>query len=895
MPIDSRQTLRRLPGAGAPIHYYSLAAAEEAGLPDVSRLPFSLKCVLENLLRQHAEGRSDGSDVAKLADWLKSRSSNEEIGFCPTRMIMPESSGLPLFGDLAAMRDAMAELGGDPAAINPVVPVDVIVDHSGNVDAHGQPDAVAVNLSLEIGRNGERYRFLRWAAHAFDNLRLFPPGVGICHQINLEYLARVVWTEERDGKVIAFPDSLVGMDSHTPMINSMGIVGWGVGGLEGGSAALGQPVSMLVPSVVGVRLRGHLPVGATATDLVLTITERLRQEQLQGMFIEYTGDGLAALSLPDRATVANMTPECGATMGFFPIDRQTLAFLRLTGRPEEQVALVETYARAQGLWHEAAMAEPDFTQVVTIDLDRVVPSVSGPSKPQQRVGLDQAARSFTDVFPRQGDAQGPPRDGDIVIAAMTSCTNTSNPSVMLAAGLLARNAVRRGLRPPPWVKTSLAPGSLVVADYLRSAGLQADLDTLGFNVVGFGCTTCMGNSGPLLPGVAETIARNNVAAVAVLSGNRNFEGRVHTSVRANYLASPPLVVAYALCGSILLDLTREPLGTDNQGAPVMLSDIWPSDDEVLALTEALLTPQRYRANYLHILEGSEPWRAIEGPQGIRFDWGHTSSFIRRPPFFDRFPRAPKPVSNISGARVLAVLGDMVTTDHISPIGVISPGTPADQYLQQQGIQRQDYVNYAARRLNHDVMIRGTFANIRLRNEMTPGVEGSSTLHQPDGRQMSIPAAAELYRADSVPLVIVAGREYGAGSSRDWAAKGTFLLGVRAVIAESFERIHRSNLVGMGVLPLEFMDGATRATLAIDGSERFDIGGLDGALLPRQQLPATITRSDGRVQRLTLRLRLDTSLEVQYFKHGGILPYVLRDYLEKEKVRDTSSTPSAIDC
>jgi len=893
MLIDSRQTLRALDRVG-PVYHYSLMAAEQMGLTGISQLPFSLKCVLENLLRQHANGQSDGSDIARLAKWLLARSSNEEILFRPTRMIMPESSGLPLFGDLAAMRDSMALLGGDPSAINPSLPVDVIVDHSGNVDVYGQPGAVAVNLSHEISRNGERYRFLRWAAQAFDNLRVFPPGTGICHQINLEYLARVVWTAEHDGKVVAFPDSLIGMDSHTPMINSMGVIGWGVGGLEGGSAALGEPVSMLIPAVVGVRLHGRLAAVATATDLVLTITEHMRQEKLEGKFIEYFGDGLAALALPDRATIANMTPECGATMGFFPIDGQTLAYLRVTGRAEEQIALVEAYAKAQGLWYEPGTAEPSYSDVITINLGLVEPSVAGPSRPQQRVPLGQAPQAFADTFPPKDGGDQPPRDGDIVIAAITSCTNTSNPSVMLGAGLLARNAVRRGLKPPAWVKTSLAPGSRVVADYLRSAGLQDHLDALGFSLVGFGCTTCMGNSGPLASGIAEAIAQKGTTAVAVLSGNRNFEGRVHTSVRASFLASPPLVVAYALAGSILIDLKREPLGIGTDGEPVFLADIWPNEEEVIALTERLLTPDRYRANYMHALEGPEPWRAIEGQKDIQFHWDTASSFIRRPPFFDGFSRTPKPIANVAGARVLAVLGDMVTTDHISPIGVISEGTPADQYLQAQGIARKDYVNYAARRLNHDVMIRGTFANIRLRNEMTPGVEGSATLHQPDSQPMSIPAAAELYSADGVPLVIVAGREYGAGSSRDWAAKGTHLLGVRAVFAESFERIHRSNLVGMGILPLEFTGGDTRHSLVIDGSESFDIDGLDGSILPRQNLTVAVKRHDGSSAQIVVRLRLDTQREVQYFLNGGMLPFLLRQYLNQENLHDTPSTPPTID-
>ncbi len=897
MVIDSRQTLVPLAGVSS-VHYYSLLAAEQQGLAGIGRLPRCLKNILENLIRQHAEGRSDGSDIARLAGWLRSRGVDSgEIAFRPTRMIMPESSGLPLFGDLAAMRDAMAAEGGNPAEINPQLPVDVIVDHSGDVEVHGRPDAVELNLKREVERNGERYRFLRWASQAFERLRVFPPGAGICHQINLEYLARVVWTEVHDGRTIAFPDSLIGMDSHTSMINSLGIIGWGVGGLEGGSVALGEPVSLLIPPVIGIRLSGRLPAGANATDLVLTITERLRREKLVGKFIEYFGEGLSALALPDRATVANMTPEIGPTMSFFPVDQQTLTFLRLTGRSAEQIALVEAYARAQGLWWEPGAAEADYTEVIDIDLSAVESSMAGPSRPQDRVTLTKVQGAFTAAFPPRplsepaAETKVPrPRDGDIVLAAITSCTNTSNPWVMLGAGLLARNAVRRGLRTQPWVKTSLAPGSRVVAGYLRDAGLQEPLDALGFNLVGFGCMTCMGNSGPLVPGVAESIEKHGSTTVAVISGNRNFEGRVHVAVRANFLASPPLVVAYALAGRILINMEDESLGTGSDGRPVFLADIWPSDTEIQDLMQHLLAPARYTANYENILEGSAAWRAISGSKGTQMSWDEASKFIRRPPFFEGFQRLAEPSKDIRGARVLALLGDMVTTDHISPIGVISPGTPADQYLQAEGVPRADYVNYAARRLNHDVMIRGTFANIRLRNEMTPEVEGSSTVHYPSGEHLSIPDAAGRYRASGVALVIVAGLEYGAGSSRDWAAKGTRLLGVGAVIAGSFERIHRSNLVGMGVLPLEFTGGDTRKSLSIDGGETFDILGLSGDLKPGQEVRAMMHK-DGKVQELLLKLRLDTQLDLSYFRHGGMLPYVLRRYLNRGKNHDTTPTPA----
>ena len=882
MTIDPRKTLRRLPGVGRAVHCYSLRAAEAEGLAGISRLPASLKCLLENLLRAQARGLSDGSDAAHLVAWLQDAGATaREIRFRPDRMLVVDSSGMPLFGDLAALRDALARLGGDPGALQPRLPLDLIVDHSSNVDVHGRPDAVALNLGIEIGRNRERYGFLRWAQRAFDRVRLFPPGAGICHQINLEYLARVVACERSDGgQEVAHFDSLVGMDSHTPMVNALGVVGWGVGGLEGGAAALGEPVTTLVPPVCGVRLRGRLPAGTTAADLVLTITERLRREALQGHFIEYGGDALRTLALPDRATIANMTPECGATMGFFPIDEQTLAYLRATGRDEEHVALVRAHAIEQGVWHDPEAEPPRYSQQVEIDLASVEPCVAGPAKPQQRVPLARTREAFDASFPVQGSRGASARDGEVVIAAITSCTHTANPAEMLGAGLLARNARRLGLRPPPTVKASLAPGSLVVADYLRAAGLQDDLDALGFHQVAFGCTTCMGNSGPLHPDVTESLDREAFVAAAVLSGNRNFEGRIHTRVRANFLASPPLVVAYALAGTVRIDLTREPVGTGADGRPVHLADIWPDAAEVAMLQARLLTPQRYRDVYSRVFDGPAPWRAIEGPPGARFPWDAASTFIRRPPFLDGVERMPAAVEPVRGARILAMFGDMLTTDHISPIGVISPGTPADRYLQAAGIAREDYVNYAARRLNHDVMVRGTFANVRLRNEMTPGVEGSSTLHHPGGQRLSIHEAAERYRQEGVPLVIVAGREYGAGSSRDWAAKGTRLLGVRAVIAESFERIHRSNLVGMGVLPLEFRAGDTRRTLGLDGSEQVDIEGIDGPLEPRQWVAATIVRGDGSRDAIALRLRLDTEAELGYFRHGGLLPYILRLHLDR---------------
>src|SRR5512134_2333857 len=767
MSIDGRATRRAL---NQELSYYSLEAAEALGLAGVSRLPCSLKVVLENVLRQHAEGRSDGADIAAVAGWLASRRAEREIAFRFTRVLMPDSSGVPLLGDLAAMRDAMIRLGGDPARLNPSVPVDLVVDHSVMVDAYGVPDAVARNQALELRRNAERYAFLRWGAQAFDRLRIVPPGNGILHQINLEYLARVVWTADRT----AYPDSVLGMDSHTAMINSLGILGWGVGGLEGGAGALGESVAMLVPEVIGCRLVGRPRPGVTSTDIVLTVTQTLRRHKVVDKFVEYFGPGVAELSLPDRATIANMSPENGATMGFFPVDAETVRYLRLTGRDDAQVALVEAYCRAQGLWRDPDSPPAEFTGVVEIDLSAVEPSVAGPSRPQDRVPLREAPSAFRNYLSastsrNQKSSASSLKDGDVVIAAITSCTNTSNPSVMIGAGLLARNAVARGLKARPWVKTSLSPGSRVVADYLARSGLQRSLDALGFQPVGFGCMTCMGNSGPLPTPVAEAIESDGVTAVAVLSGNRNFEGRIHPSVRASFLASPPLVVAYALAGSVLVDLAGEPLGEDGEGRPVYLREIWPDDAEIRRVVGEAVTPALFRARYATMLEGTPEWRALRGAAGTTFAWHPASTFIRRPPFFDDMAAAPPELDDIRGARVLAMFGDMFTTDHISPIGVISKGTPAAEYLAGLGIASRDFVNYAARRLNHDVMIRGTFANVRVRNEMTPEVEGSSTVHYPDGARMPIHAAAARYRDEGVPLVVIAGTEYGAGSSRDWAA------------------------------------------------------------------------------------------------------------------------------
>ncbi|HEY4073411.1 MAG TPA: aconitate hydratase AcnA [Herbaspirillum sp.] len=879
--LDPEQSLSQLDVDGKIYHYYSLPAAERAGLDGIGRLPYTFKVLLENQLRQYAEGTSTAADIEALAQWLQTRTSSQDIGFKPARVMMVDSSGIPALGDMAAMRDALASLGGDPSRINPVVPVDFIVDHSVTVDYSGTPDALKQNMKLEFERNGERYAFLRWGARAFDNLRLIPPGAGICHQINLEYLARVVWTREEQGRVIAYPDSVLGMDSHTPMINSLGIIGWGVGGLEGGTAALGEPVSMVIPDVVGCKLTGSVAPGVTSTDIVLTVTQTLRRHSLVGTFVEYFGPGVDTLSAQDRATISNMTPELGATMGFFPVDAETLRFLRLTGRKEAQIALVEAYAKAQGMWRSSETPAADYSRVIEIDLATVEPSIAGPRRPHERLSLPHVPDAFRTAYPSEAASATKQEsaivDGDVVIAAITSCTNTSNPSVMIAAGLLARNATKRGLKPPAWVKTSLSPGSRVVTEYLERAGLLAPLNELGFNITGYGCMTCIGNSGPIAEGLAAAIEKTNAAAVAVLSGNRNFEGRIHPSVRANFLASPPLVVAYALAGTVLKDLEHDPIGNDRDGKPVYLRDLWPDVKEVRAIIASTLSPKLFIERYENVEEGTPEWRAVASPAGVTFPW-QPSTFIRRPPFFDNMGKQAAPIKRIAGARVLALFGDMLTTDHISPIGAISPGTPAAEYLQSMGTERSGFVSYGARRLNHDVMVRGTFGNIRIRNEMTPDKEGGFTRHMPDGAEMTIFEAAERYRNDGVDLVVVAGTDYGAGSSRDWAAKGARLLGVRAVIAESFERIHRSNLIGIGVLPLQFAQGASRKTLGLDGSETFDIAGLDGVLSTRMQLSCRITRTDGRTETIQLTARLDTAQEVDYYRHGGILHYVIRQRL-----------------
>jgi aconitate hydratase len=865
----------------------------ERQLGDLSRLPVSLRVLLENLLR-YEDGRTVTADqIEAMVGWLRERRSDREIAYRPARVLMQDFTGVPAVVDLAAMRDAMAELGGDPRRINPLSPVDLVIDHSVQVDVYGTPDAFRRNVEQEYARNRERYAFLRWGSEAFDNFRVVPPGTGICHQVNLEYLAQVVWTARDGNREVAFPDTLVGTDSHTTMVNGLSVLGWGVGGIEAEAAMLGQPISMVIPEVIGFRLTGRLPEGATATDLVLTVTQMLRKKGVVGKFVEFFGPGLSGLPLADRATIANMAPEYGATCGFFPIDRITLDYLRLTGRDPERIALVEAYARHQGLWREDDRPEPEFTDVLELDLGTVEPSLAGPRRPQDRVPLSQVAKNFAEVLPDLArgaplDAEVPVegtdhvlRHGDVVIAAITSCTNTSNPSVMIGAGLLAKKAVEKGLRAKPWVKTSLAPGSRVVSDYLGRSGLQRYLDELGFELVGYGCTTCIGNSGPLPEPIAKAITEGKLVAAAVLSGNRNFEGRVHPQVRANYLASPPLVVAYALAGSLRRDLASEPLGRGKDGEPVYLRDIWPSPEEVAQAVREAVLPEMFRTSYADVFRGDEHWAAIASERaGLVYDWDPASTYVRRPPYFDGMPReAPAAVADIRGARILALLGDSITTDHISPAGSIPVDSPAGRYLIEHGVPPAEFNSYGARRGNHEVMMRGTFANIRLRNEMVPGREGGFTKIMPEGTETTIFEAAMAYRERGVPLVVIGGREYGTGSSRDWAAKGPLLLGVRAVVAESFERIHRANLVGMGVLPLTFPEGVTRRTLALDGSETVDVLGLEEGLRPRMPLRLVVHRADGGMEEVPVTCRIDTEDEVEYYRHGGILHYVLRRLLE----------------
>jgi aconitate hydratase len=871
-----------------------------AGRFPLERLPYSLKVLLENLLR-HEDGVSvSPGDIEALAGWDASAEPSREIAFAPARILMQDFTGVPAVVDLAAMRDAMVELGGDPARVNPLIPAELVIDHSIVADVYGTPDAFRRNAELEFGRNEERYRFLRWGQTAFDTLEVVPPNTGICHQVNLEYLARVVFATE-DGQ--AFPDTLLGTDSHTTMVNGLGVLGWGVGGIEAEAAMLGQPVSMLIPRVVGLELTGQLPEGATATDLVLVVTELLRKHGVVGKFVEFYGEGLASVALYNRATIGNMSPEYGSTCAVFPIDEETLRYLRFTGRPEEQVALVEAYAKEQGLWHDPANRTA-YSERLELDLSTVVPSLAGPARPQDRVRLDEAKSSFHvslgKVLGASGQANAAQADGErvsaptpvhledgtdyevdhghVVIAAITSCTNTSNPDVMLAAGLVARNAVERGLSAKPWVKTSLAPGSKVVMDYYERAGLMPYLSKLGFDLVGFGCTTCIGNSGPLLPEISAAVDAGQLAVVSVLSGNRNFEGRINPDVRMNYLASPPLVVAYALAGTMDIDLFHEPIGTGTDGEPVYLADIWPSTAEVAATVGDAVASDMFRKSYAHVFEGDERWNGLQVPKGDSYQWDDTSTYVRKPPYFDGLPATPVPLADIEGARVLARLGDSVTTDHISPAGSIRKDGPAGRWLVDGGVDPADFNSYGSRRGNHEVMIRGTFANIRLRNQMAPGTEGGVTRHLPDGEIMPIYDASQRYLADGVPLVILAGKEYGSGSSRDWAAKGTALLGVRAVLAESFERIHRSNLVGMGILPLQFADGESAASLGLTGEEEFTITGLAG-LDADAPLPRTLRVQAGD-KTFEVTLRIDTPKEADYYRHGGILPYVLRQLLNR---------------
>ena len=864
-----------------------------SSVTELSKVPYSLKLLLENLLRHEDGSQVTAGDIEAFARGAATgRPAGLEIAFSPSRILLQDFTGVPCVVDLAAVRDAVESLGGKPDRVNPDVPVDLVIDHSVVADVYARPDALAVNTALEYQRNDERYRFLRWGQQAFSNFRVVPPGTGICHQVNLEYLSRVVFTDA-DGA--AYPDSLVGTDSHTPMVNGLGILAWGVGGIEAEAAMLGRPISMLVPPVVGLRLYGELPDGATATDLVLTIAELLRHHGVVGKFVEAYGPGVASVPLENRATIGNMSPEYGSTVTIFPVDGETLRYLTLTGRPPELLQLVEAYAKEQGLWHEPD-AEPAYTETVELDLASIEPSLAGPSRPQDRVPLSRAKELFREALPRSlPDGSAPPADdagrptgaqvtladgtsfeldhGHVVIAAITSCTNTSNPQVMLAAGLLARNAVARGLRTKPWVKTSLAPGSRVVVDYYEAAGLTGAMDQLGFELVGFGCTTCIGNSGPLLPEISAAIGEHGLACVSVLSGNRNFEGRIHPDVRMNYLASPPLVVAYALAGTMDIDLGSEPLGTGSDGRPVYLRDLWPSLHDVTAVVEASVGADMFRRDYADVFAGDDAWRRLEVPTGNRYRWDDVSTYVRRPPYFDGMEAAPAPLADVAGARVVAVLGDSVTTDHISPAGSIKAASPAGRWLVEHGVDPQDFNSYGARRGNHEVMIRGTFANTRIRNRLAPGTEGGVTLHLPGGEEMTIYDAAEAYRREGVPLVVLAGKEYGSGSSRDWAAKGPALLGIRAVIAESFERIHRSNLIGMGVLPLQFADGDSVESLGLTGREVLGITGVSGtdpADLVGRRLEVT---ADDIA--FSVKLRIDTPSEAEYFAHGGILHFVAR--------------------
>ena len=909
---DSLNTLSSLDAGGKTFHYYSLPKAAET-LGDLDRLPFSLKVLMENLLRNEDGTTVEREHMDAMVQWMKDRHSETEIQFRPARVLMQDFTGVPGVVDLAAMRAAVEAAGKDPAMINPLSPVDLVIDHSVMVDKYGDPSSFKDNVAIEMERNEERYEFLRWGQQAFDNFRVVPPGTGICHQVNLEYLGKTVWQKEIDGKNVAYPDTLVGTDSHTTMINGLGILGWGVGGIEAEAAMLGQPVSMLIPEVVGFKMTGKLREGITATDLVLTVTEMLRKKGVVGKFVEFYGDGLKDMPVADRATIANMAPEYGATCGFFPVDDQTINYMRLTGRDEAQLELVEAYAKAQGLWREPGH-EPVYTDTLELDMGEVEASLAGPKRPQDRVALKDMKSSF-ELLMETAEGPAETRDskmeseggqtavgieksyehaasqplemkgqktrldpGAVVIAAITSCTNTSNPSVMMAAGLIAQKAVDKGLTTKPWVKTSLAPGSKVVTDYLRVGGFQDALNELGFNLVGYGCTTCIGNSGPLPEEVEKAIDDGNLTVASVLSGNRNFEGRVHPQVKTNWLASPPLVVAFALAGNVRIDLSKDPLGTDKDGDPVYLKDLWPSQQEIAEAVEKVKTGM-FHKEYAEVFDGDATWQAIKVPASKVYEWSDKSTYIQHPPFFQGLKEEPDAIEDIKDANILALLGDSVTTDHISPAGSFKPDSPAGKYLQENGVKPKDFNSYGSRRGNHEVMMRGTFANVRIKNEMLDGVEGGFTKFVPTGEQMAIYDAAMKYQEKDTPLVVVAGKEYGTGSSRDWAAKGTRLLGVRAVVAESYERIHRSNLIGMGVMPLQFPEGTDRKSLKLTGEETISIEGLSGDIKPGQTLTMTVTYKDGSTETCDLKSRIDTANEAVYFRHGGILHYVVREMLK----------------
>jgi len=898
--VNSFGTRTEIRIGGQPVQIYSLPALERA-FPGVSRLPYSMKILLENLLRREDDAFVRADDIRAVAEWDATAKVGKEISFMPARVLLQDFTGVPCVVDLAAMRDAVIALGGNPDRINPLQPVELVIDHSVQVDYFGRADAFALNAELEFSRNRERYAFLRWGQRAFNNFKVVPPDTGIVHQVNIEYLARVVFAQTSDGVTVAYPDTLVGTDSHTTMVNGLGVVGWGVGGIEAEAAMLGQPSSMLIPQVLGFRLTGAMPKGTTATDLVLTITEILRKHGVVGSFVEFFGEGLGALTIADRATLGNMCPEYGATVAIFPIDDMTLEYLRLTGREESQVALVEQYAKAQGLFRTPGSPDAIYSEVIDLDLSSVEPSLAGPKRPQDRVSLSKAKGAFQSALPSmqmpsKGSGGGatasraavavadPAVDtldhGAVVIAAITSCTNTSNPSVMIGAGLVAKKAVEKGLTRKPWVKSSLAPGSKVVTEYLNAAGLTSYLDQLGFNLVGYGCTTCIGNSGPLPEEIAATVREKHLVVCSVLSGNRNFEGRIQQDVRANYLASPPLVVAYALAGWITTDITTEPLGHDPTGTPVYLKDIWPSEQEVQQAMLRAVTADMFRRSYGDVFRGDTRWQSLAVPDGSVFAWDENSTYVRKPTFLEGMTMKATPPADIVGGRVLALLGDSVTTDHISPAGAIKVDSPAGKYLIEKGVKPADFNSYGARRGNHEVMMRGTFANVRLRNQMAPGTEGGWTRYQPSGDQMTIYDAAVKYQRAGVPLMVIAGKEYGSGSSRDWAAKGTLLLGVKAVIAESFERIHRSNLVNMGVLPLQFKTGDTAASLKVTGTEEFTLAGIATGLKPRGELRVVAKSADGSIREFSATVRIDTPEELVAFRHGGILPYVVRQLVSR---------------